>query len=444
MNPVQTAAVNNAMKIVYAQPLYRDIVMESELMSMFQEDMNVQHDESTGGQYITTAHYVRLAGAAGARVENDYIPESQDPVFQNARIYLKKIMGTIEATGDVFDRVTGDEGSFLNFMQQALPGVKERVTNELDRMYIGWGRGIKARINGVPVQGNGYIVVDSALGVAGYEDAWLQFTEGEKIVFSASDTGSPLKDPGTTQSALITSIDEVNNRLYITAATSLWNAIANDDYIFGGDGAGTSAPAGGTTDKELSGLLAGVDDGSIVSTYHNIDRTAAGNRFWVGRVKDASGAPYNGEVTEQLFITQDAKVRTISGKKITHVVMSVHGPIGYWMDMKTDRSLNDPRRYTGGVEYPLQVVLGDRTVPLRTARKLPPQVAFMLHAPSWRRWTNGTWRWDDRTGSIWKPVSDGTGRKDSVYAFGKMYEALGCFMPRANLRIEGLNRQFDY
>src|SRR3990170_66031 len=330
MNPVQTAAVNNAMKVVYAQPLYRDIVLESELMSIFQEDMNVQHDESTGGQYITTAHYVRLAGAAGARSENDYIPESQDPVFANARIYLKKIMGTIEATGDVFDRVTGDEGSYLNFMEQALPGVKERVLNELDRMYIGWGRGIKARINGVPAEVNGYIIVDAALGVAGYEDAWLQFSEGEKVVFSSSDTGSPLRNPGTGQSALVTSVDEVNNRIYITALTALWNVIADNDFIFGGDGAGTSAPNAGT-DRELSGLLAGVDDGGIVPTYNNIDRTLAGNRYWVGRVFDASAAPFSGEATEQLFITQDAKVRTISGKKITHIVMSVHGPIGYWL-----------------------------------------------------------------------------------------------------------------
>jgi hypothetical protein len=132
-----------------------------------------------------------------------------------------------------------------------------------------------------------------------------------------------------------------------------------------------------------------------------------------------------------------------SNSKIDALVMSPHAPIGYWKDMKADRQLNDPRNYTGG-KGNLGILLGDRTIPFRTARKLPPQIAFGLNLKTWRRFTLGTWQWIARGGSIWNLVTDAVGRKDAYFAFGKMYEQLACLMPRRNFRIEGLIRQFDF
>jgi hypothetical protein len=434
-----TAALDNAMKVIYSEPIIVDIVKDSELMSMFQTDFNVKNEETTGGKYIEMAHYLRLAGAAGARAENDYIPVPQNPRFNNSRIYLKKILGVVEMTGDVMERVVGDEGAFIDYMDRALPDTKERVVNEIDRMYIGFGAGIKARILSINV-GAGTIVVNRALGVTGYEDAWLQFMEGETIVFSSTPAGTVIKNAGVNQSALVESIDETTGTLTLTADAGLLAAIAVNDYIFSGDQAGVSSQNGGV-DREIAGLLAGVDNGGILATYNNIAR--AGNRNWNARVFDASGAPYNGVITEELLFVLDSLTSTVSGSKIDALVMSTHGPIGYWRDLKADRTLNDPRNFTGGVGK-LSVLLGDRTIPFRTARKLPPQVAFGLNLASWRRFTLGTWQWDDRTGSIWKQVTDNVGRKDAFFAYGKMYEQLACIFPRRNFRIDGLVRQFNY
>ena len=437
-----TAALDNAMKVIYSDPLLKDIVTDSELMSLFKEDMNVKTEETTGGKYIEMAHYLRLAGAAGARAENDYIPVPQNPRINNSRIYLKKILGTVEMTGDVMERVVNDEGAFLDYMDRALPDTKERVINEIDRMYIGYGAGIRARVKAGWVAGGRSltITIDRAMGVDGYEDPWLQFTEGETVVFSSTPAGAVIRNAGTAQSALVEEIDEVNSTIRVTMDAALQAAIADDDFIFGGDQAGVSSQNGGV-DREISGLLAGADNGGILATYNNIPR--AGNRNWNARVFDASGAPYNGVITEELLFVLDSMTGTVSGAKIDVLVMSQHGPIGYWRDMKADRTLNDPRNFTGGVGK-LSVLLGDRTIPFRTARKLPPQIAFGLNSASWRRFTLGQWQWDDRTGAIWKQVTDAIGRKDAFFAYGKMYEQLACLFPRRNFRIEGLVRQFDY
>jgi hypothetical protein len=81
-----TDSLTNIMKVVYSDPLIVDIVNESELLDMFQQDFNVKTEETTGGRYVEMAHYLRLAGAAGARAENDYIPVPQSPRNINSHL----------------------------------------------------------------------------------------------------------------------------------------------------------------------------------------------------------------------------------------------------------------------------------------------------------------------------------------------------------------------
>jgi hypothetical protein len=438
-----TASLDNLMKTIYSDPLIVDIVNDSEVLDLFQKDMNVKTDETTGGKWVEMAHYLRLAGSAGARAENDYIPVPQSPRAINSRIYLKKIMGVVEMSGDVMKKVVNDEGSFINYMERALPDTKERVVTELNRMYVGFGAGIKARVKAGWVAGGRLataLTIDRALGVTGYEDAWLQFQEGETIVFSATAAGSVIKNAGTTQAALVEAIDETTGSLSVTADAALLAAIADNDYIFAGDAAGVSSQNGGV-DREVAGLLAGVDNGSILAVYNNVTRS--GNRSFNSRVIDASGAPYSGSITEDLLTIADAITSTVSGAKIDTLVMSPHGPIGYWKSLLTYKVLNDPRNFSGG-KGDLSISLGDRTLPFRTARTMPPQIAFGLTRSTWRRFTLDSWEWQSVNGAIWNLVTDAVGRKDAYFAFGKMYEQLACITPRRNFRIEGLTRKFNF
>jgi hypothetical protein len=80
------------------------------LVDLFQKDMNVKSEETTGGKYVEMAHYLRLAGSAGARAENDYIPVPQSPRAINSRIFLKKIIGVVEMSGDVMEKVVERRG----------------------------------------------------------------------------------------------------------------------------------------------------------------------------------------------------------------------------------------------------------------------------------------------------------------------------------------------
>jgi hypothetical protein len=182
-----------------------------------------------------------------------------------------------------------------------------------------------------------------------------------------------------------------------------------------------------------------VDDGNIVATYHNIARS--GIRLWQGMIIDSSSASlgFNSQMSEDLLVYADETVAERGAGKITHLIMSRSANRGYWKSLKGDRTINDPRgSYTGGKSSGLEIILGDRTVTLKVARKLPPQLAFGMQKDTWKRYGLGQFEWDDATGAIWNRATDATGRLDQLYAVGNMYEELECSAPRKNFRIDNL------
>jgi hypothetical protein len=465
----QTSNISEAMKIIFSDPIVNNMVVESELLNRFRSDSNIRTDDTTGGRYIEMAHYFQLPAGVGARQENEYIPVADAPVIRNSRIWLSKIQGTVEMTGDVMRRVASSEGAFLDYAQQALPDFTRRLTHEIDRMALGVGNGVKARVraitgsltvngtsvtftngvsaNNTPSTGFFCVAVDRSYGLTNRGQAFLQFLEGERVVFTGTlATPTTVRNPGSTQSAQVASIDEDTGVLILSGADALRSVIAANDFIALGDPAGNSFPgtqllgqASGF--KELTGLYAGCDNGSILTNYNNIDRTAAGNRLWNSIVVDGSAAPWAGVLNEELLTYADDEVSVRGAGRPDLIVTSRSAARGYWKSLKSDRFFVDPRSYAGG-KSELQIVLSDRTLPLVVARKLPFNDTFMLQTDTWRRLTLGTWEWDSQTGSIWNRVSDATGRRDAYFAVGSGYEQMFCVAPRKNVRIEGLSFTF--
>lgn len=433
--------IDELQKIIYDGTVIDQVVTDSELMDQFLENTDVEADETTGGYYIKRAHIIGLPGGVGARAEGDYIPEGDAAKFINSIIYLKKyqaIVGPI--TGDVMRRIKNDDGAYADYMEQAMPWTVERLTNTLDADYIGYGASIRSRAVGTPsLIGAGVydLVIDSAMGISDYEDPWLQHLVNERLVFSTTAAGTVLK-VGTNRSALVLGVDPETNTLRLGMDAVLAGNIADDDFIFPGDNAGTSSQNAGT-DRALQGLTAAVDDGGILDTYLTVDRTDPVNRSFCGLVIEADDAPWNGEMSDDLLVYADQQARVRNAARVNLIVASLSAANSYWKSLKGDRVFNDPQRYVGG-KRPIDIALGDRIVGIKEARKLPPQLVFGLTTASFTRHHLGRFLWDDITGSIWNRVVDANGRKDEFYAAGNMYEQLSCKNPMKNWRIDKLSK----
>lgn len=426
--------LGQALKIIFSEPLTDNIVADSETLDIFEQDMNVQTDETTGGQYIQLAHYFQLPGSVGARLESDYLPEAVPPQFDNSQIFLKRVYGTVQMSGEVYRRAKQGEGSFISWAERALPDLVRRVTNDIDRQLMGYGQAICARVGDASPSTTVNLL--SAYGVANLTNANLLFSRGMQLRYSPNaDASSPRAGVALVQKSMQSSTTGAGS-LTISA---LPTGAAQNDYIFSGDANATSGHDGGTVDKELMGFLGMVDDGTILTTFQGLAR--ANYNEWNAESIDSSVAPYNQTLSEDLILQLDQDVYQLGNGRPDTLVASRSGWRSLGKSLRGDRmftrSSTEQADYRGGARR-LTIELGDREVEVRVARKCPPQTAFLIEKASMKRWHNAGWFWDDTTGSIWNRVTDNVGRKDAYYAVGLIVMQTGCLAPAHNGVVRNL------
>ena len=435
--------ITEALKIVFNEPFFDNVVADSEFGDAFEEGGGIKYDETTGGRYVENLHELAWPAGVGARLEDDYIPVAQAAEYANSQVFLKRIMGTIQMSSAVMDRVRTNEGAYLDYMERALPLLQKRVTSERDRMLIGWGYAVKAQVDTIssyntPVAGQFQVVVNNAMGVSGYTDAALQFLRGETSVFTASLSAPiSLDNAGSGQAAQVSNVQIQTDTITYTGVQALHDAINPGDYIAAGDASGYSFPAGSPAEtKEITGVLAAVDDGDIVSTYMNLPR--ANEEYWQGNMIDAQAAPFAGTMTEALLVYAD-RINTVNGSgKIDFLICNRIAEEQYWQSLKQDRQIVNPQgTYEGGKDQ-LWIRLNGRRLQIQVARKLPTQIAFGLERDTFKCFRLREWFWDDRTGSMWNRVVDSTGQKSAYFATGYFWEELFCGAPAKNFRLNNL------
>jgi len=423
-----TTDIDEAMKVIFEDSVTESFVVDTEAFDIFTQDANVKVDETTGGRFIETAQLFHLPAGVGSRAEGEYIPIPQGPTVVNSRINLRKVMGVLEMTGEVFDTVKSNEGAFMNYASRAMPLLVELVNNELDRMLLGYGAGVVARIDDAAPDAT--IGIDSSFGVNGYTKAWTLFQENETIRIGPNADGSAMR---VGQAKVLDVDPEGNAGDGLLTLDALPAGGVDNDFIFMGDTNVASSQTAAGEDREVMGLLGMVDDGSILQVFQNINRSTF--RKWQSVVHTASGP-----LLENVLVSADDAVFE-KGAGVPSIVLSSRDQLReYWKDLKSDRSINDPRgQFDGGLNNKgLKIHTGDRTLTLRASRKLPPQITFMLSPDTFKRFHNVGWKWDDRTGSIWNRVGDGTGHKDAFFAVGYIRLQTACTNPRKNVVIRGL------
>lgn len=411
-----TADMDELMKIVFDDTFISETVYDTELLSLIP---NGEVKQGSEGRWFETSQLYQSPGSWGSRAENGYIPEPNSAKAENSRINLKKIVGSIEETGEVLKKIKRDKAAFLTWSDEQFPLFKEGLVDELDRQLIGDGSGIRARANGGPASlGGGLyrLAVDDTIGVAGWDQALMQFRRGMFLRSSPNADGSVPDAPIME----VVGLDWDTHSIIITNGTQ----VADNRYLFEGDAADNSA---GNEPMGLAGLI---DDGGVVQVLQNIDRS---DHLWFrSYVRDMAGA----DLTEFELIRTDREARFRGGGRVDMIVMSEAAFDTLWLDLKADRQLNDPRAYVSGREGIKMLFGGTRSVTYKTARKLPSKLIYGIQTNVLRKFILHEFEWDDTSGSIWKQVVDSTGRKDAHYAYGTGHAEMGIKSPQRCWRLE--------
>lgn len=412
-NTETTANLDALMKITFDDTLIVETVTDTELLDLFPEG-EVKHGPE--GRHFETAQLYQAPGSIGARSEGDYVPTPSGAKAANAKINLKKVMGSLEETAEVLKKIRGDKAAFVDWAKEQFPQFREKLSDELDRQALGDGSGIRARVDGDPDGENSFAVKDT-LGVAGFDQSLMQFQRGVNLKAGPNADGS---NPRAGSMSLL-DVNWDDGELIVDDSVT---GLDDGDFIWEGD------EASGSVGKEMMGLVGMVDDGGIVETLQALDRS---EHHWFRSYVASDGAK---ELNEDLLIEVDKIARFRGGGEVDTIISSEDAFNVVWRDLRADRAINDPRAYTAGRKGIDVLFGGTRVVNIRTARKLPSKLIFGLQSDQFRRFVLHEWEWDDTTGSIWKQVVDSVGRKDAFYAYGSMHAELAIKSPQRCWRVD--------
>lgn len=423
--------INDMLKNVYTDVFENNVEADEEVSDLFGKAEGFEVIDGPDGKQITIGHIFSSGGGVGSIKEDDYLYTPTAPTTKQGAITIKQHIAVVELSGRTLRRVKKGPAAFVSWADKALPMKAQRLAFHKDRQRLGTGTGIIARYNGTP-DGTGD-PLDSAFGISGLDGrVAMLLLRDDNLRVGPNANGSSLR----TGTALIGAVNYDTESIDTTVAgtTNAPTSAADNDYLFLGD-----ANVQGFGSREMMGLEGIIDDGTNVGTFQTLSRTTYPELK--GQIVDASAGSWDQTLSEEILDYTDALCfeRGNMGRP-TAVLVNRSGQRSFWKNLKNDRVINDPKGlFQGGVNKArLKMMLGDRTVTVAAARKVPTSRAYLIDGSTIERYRIGSGRWDDTDGSTWNRVVDGTGRKDAFFAVYVEEEEQGSSNPAGNGKITNL------
>jgi hypothetical protein len=283
-------------------------------------------------------------------------------------------------------------------------------------MCWGYGSGILALVNGA-VAGSATVTVDAPGNVAGAVMGNRYLQEGQTLAFL---------DGSNNVEAMATVTAVAASGLQITLDQNV-TLTDNDKIVV------AQIITQNSLNKEPEGILAGIDDGTYVGTYHNLSRTTY--PILNSYIASAVGA-LSLDAIQQPIDAVSIKV----GAKTDFFACEHAVRRAYLALLESDRrytgaDLMSPDGGTKAAKKPTgrNITYGD--IPIVVDRDAPYRMMFGVNKASWTRYILNEGQWADEEGSTLKWVNE----YDQYTAFFFMHDNFHCQAPNRNFRMEGID-----
>lgn len=423
--------LNEALKHQYTEPMQTNIEGEMEVADAFKDAGDFETVDGPDGKQINIGHYLSAGGGVSFMNEDDTFIDDTPPEWKQGYVTIPQLGARVTLSGRTLRRVKAGPAAFATWAEQALTEKAKRVGFHKDRALMGTGTGIIGRINGAP-DGTGD-AIDDMFGISGLGSALPLIGRGDALRYGPNADGSSLRTGNVVVAALNFGADTFNTTVAGSAATA--TSAADNDYVFLGDGNVNSAG------KEFMGLEGMIDDGTNVTTFQGLTRSAYPETMYAQVVDSSTYAVAPGTLGEDVIDYADSLAGQRAGGKTDLILVNRSGQRSFWRSLKGDRQINDPQgQYVGGKrKNGLRMILGDREVIVKAATKVPVSRAYGVDTSVMRRFKVSAGRWDDTTGAIWNRVLSSGAPKDAVYALWVEEEQYACFYPARCWKIKGLS-----
>lgn len=324
-------------------------------------------------------------------------------------ILPKETVQVVNITGYDIQRGKQDYEAYADTLMHNLDKGLEDHNKDLNQQIFRTGSGIIAQVNGA-VSGSNTVTFDNGIPT--------HIMIGMKLNFYAGNT---FEDYG-----IVTDVDFSNNTFTLNRNITVSNN-ANFYRVVGNIDTKTSAATG----KELNGLPLYTDDGSLATTYEDINRST--NAQFQGIAIDKNGA----NLTDDMLQSMRTRIKIQSGVDMT---ASTHMLITNPMQTRKYMSILTPAR-----EY---MVTGKTQPQMDSSGDVAPtwmgmewvedtdcgfNEIYIINRTDFKKYVLYDTKYDDDNGGILK-----WNGKDASVAFSKSYMNVGGEQPNSSARLYNL------
>lgn len=406
----------------YAPAIVNQLAEENNILAFMEKEVP---DESWQGRKKVQPIKIGRNWSVGSIGAGGALPQAGRSAYKDFEIPMRDTYGRVGFERMVIEQSKNKKGAWAQVIPSEMDALVEDLSFSRNRMAWGYGSGILALVNGAVSAAATTVNVDAPGNVAGS-------IMGNRYLFGDATSGMFL-------AFLHPSTFAIEHTAFVSSVAAAGTSIVID----------TAAPAGGISDnalivlaqnptqhsrnKEPEGILAGVDDGTYVDTYHALSRTTY--PILKSHVVTGIGG-LSLDAIQQLIDAQSIKV----GKNVDFFACEHAVRRAYLTLLEADRrysgaDLMRPDGGTAAAKKPTgkKITFGD--IPIMEDRDAPYRMLFGINKESWIRYCMDEGSWADEDGSVIKWVSG----FDQWTAFFKIIDNFHCQSPNKNFRGEGID-----
>lgn len=376
------ATLNPLLKEVYEGGLNSQLNKDAKAYNRIKT--NSKASQRFGGKYVNFPLHVARNSGIGSRNENEPLPVAGFQDTREATIPMKSHYASVEITGQAIELADKDFQSFAEALDLEVSGIKNDVAKERNRQFFGNGSGARGVVASVSGQN---ITVSTAkqLDINGVYDVHVGATSAVR------------------QSGIMISNIQGN---VATAIGTLTGVVAGDIIV-----------RTGSYGREWTGIGAIVGDTSVL---HGVDPAQV--PLWKSVVQNNGGTATN--VSELMFTRMADKIYENGGK--TSVIFTTLGVQRAWFAMlQSQRRFVNSAEAKGGFTGVKFESASQGDITMISDIDAPAGAAIFLDEKALTIYSNGGYKFMNRSGSMWSQKRTNAGTFDAWQATLYEYSEMG-------------------
>lgn len=410
-------------------PLFKDDYHAGAIINSLQDENHIQNfmtsqvvDESWQGRQKIVPVKVGRNWSVGSIGNRGALPQAGRSSYTNFKIPMRDVYGRVGFDKWVMLQSRNKKGAWKEVVAQEMDGLIEDMSFRRNAIAWGWGAGVLAVVNGTH-SGVTTLEVKNPGGVSGTINAnrylFGDTTSGMYVAILDGSSPSTVKATAT-----ITGFNADGTDVTLDTAVTA----ADGDLVVI-----AQSPTQNSYNKEPEGMLAMVDDGTYVATYHDVSRTTY--PIMKSFVTTGVGALSLDAIQQNIDALSIRVGGAVDMLVMEHAVRRALLAL-YEADKRyTGADLRSPDGGTKAAKKPAgQGAITFGNIPILVERDAPYGMIHGLNKETFVRYYEDNGGWADEEGSVLKWV-DGF---DEYTAFFRLFENYHCHKPAKNFRMEGV------